>query len=138
MNLTYGFSRGFGGFGFGFGFFQIIFMLVFGIVFVMIVMTFFKSIKEWSHNNSSPLLTVKAKVVGKRVDTRVSGGMHGTEGHMRSTSTFHTYYVTFQVDSGDRMELTVPENEYGYLIEGDHGDLSFKGTRFMGFERNKE
>ncbi|MCR5584620.1 MAG: DUF2500 domain-containing protein [Lachnospiraceae bacterium] len=136
MNLTYGFSRSFGGFGFGFGFFQIIFMLVFGIVLVMIIMTLFKSIKEWSHNNRSPLLTVKAKVVGKRVNTRVSRGMHGADSSMHSTSTFHTYYVTFQVDSGDRMELMVPENEYGYLIEGDRGDLSFKGTRFMGFERS--
>lgn len=137
MNLTNGFSRGFGGFGFGFGFFQIIFMLVFGIVFVMIIMTLFKSFKEWSHNNNSPLLTVQAKVVGKRVDTRVSHGMHGTESALRSTSTFHTYYVTFEVESGDRLELEVPENEYGYMIEGDNGRLSFKGTRYMGFRRDR-
>jgi hypothetical protein len=26
-------------------------------------------------------------------------------------------------------------NEFGYIIEGNKGKLSFKGTRFVGFER---
>ena len=41
----------------------------------------------------------------------------------------------FQVESGDRMELTVSGSDYGYLVEGDHGKLTFQGTRFLGFER---
>ena len=45
------------------------------------------------------------------------------------------YYVTFQVQSGDRLELEVGSDEFGYLIEGDYGNLSFQGTRFLGFER---
>ena len=48
---------------------------------------------------------------------------------------FTTYYVTFQVESGDRMEFTVEGSEYGMLIEGDHGKLTFQGTRYLGFER---
>jgi hypothetical protein len=55
--------------------------------------------------------------------------MH-TSGH---TST--TYYVTFQVESGDRMEFHVSGEEYGLLVEGDYGDLSFQGTRYLGFVR---
>ena len=50
--------------------------------------------------------------------------------------TFTTYYVTFQVESGDRMELTVDGSEYGMLVEGDIGKLSFQGTRYLGFQRN--
>ena len=42
---------------------------------------------------------------------------------------------TFEVESGDRMELRVPSNEYGYLIVGDQGDLSFQGTRCLSFNR---
>jgi hypothetical protein len=33
------------------------------------------------------------------------------------------------------MELLVPGNQFGLLIEGDHGKLSFQGTRFLSFER---
>ena len=50
--------------------------------------------------------------------------------------TFTTYYVTFQVESGDRMELTVSGPDYGMLVEGDIGKLSFQGTRYLGFERS--
>ena len=50
--------------------------------------------------------------------------------------TFTTYYVTFQVESGDRMELAVDGEDYGMLVEGDRGRLSFQGTRYLGFERN--
>lgn len=46
-----------------------------------------------------------------------------------------TYYVTFQVESGDRMELHVSGIEYGMLVEGDYGKLTFQGTRYLEFVR---
>ena len=76
------------------------------------------------------LLTVPAAVVAKR--TEVS--RHHTDNTMMHT--FTTYYVTFQVESGDRMELTVSGSDYGMLVEGDIGKLSFQGTRYLGFQRN--
>ena len=51
------------------------------------------------------------------------------------SSDLTSYYVTFQVESGDRMEFSVSGAEYGMLIEGDRGRLSFQGTRYLGFER---
>jgi hypothetical protein len=33
------------------------------------------------------------------------------------------------------MELSVPSSEFGLLIVGDEGVLSFQGTRYLGFER---
>ncbi len=62
------------------------------------------------------------------------GDMSGAHGY--DTSTFTSYYVTFQVESGDRMELTVSGSDYGMLVQGDIGKLSFQGTRYLGFERN--
>ena len=53
-----------------------------------------------------------------------------------SSSTF--YYTTFEVESGDRMELAVSGQDFGMLAEGDTGRLTFQGTRFKGFERVKE
>jgi hypothetical protein len=43
--------------------------------------------------------------------------------------------VTFEVKSGDRMELQVQGHEYGMLVEGDFGELTFQGNRYLGFAR---
>ena len=121
------------GFGYGFDMFSIMFSIVFIIVIGMFVVTAIKGIGQWNKNNNSPRLTVPATVVANR--TNVSQHYHaGTNGHHHhSTST--TYYVTFQVESGDRMELHLSGHEFGMLVEGDKGKLSFQGTRYLGFER---
>ena len=122
------------GFGYGFDMFSIMFSIVFIIVIGMFVVTAIKGIGQWNKNNNSPRLTVPATVVAKR--TNVSHHNHaGTNGHHHhSTST--TYYVTFQVESGDRMELHLSGHEFGMLVEGDKGILSFQGTRFISFDRD--
>ena len=51
-------------------------------------------------------------------------------------SSHTTYYVTFEVESGDRIELVVPRSEYGFMVEGDQGKLTFQGTRYLSFDRN--
>ena len=103
--------------------FSILFPLVFLFVLGMILFTVV------GKNNASPRLTVPATVVAKR--TNVS--RHHTDNTM--SHTFTTYYATFQVESGDRMELEVDGSDYGMLVEGDTGKLSFQGTRYLGFER---
>lgn len=115
---------------FMFSVFPVLFTMVFLLVFGTIVYSIFKSIKQEHKNNQSPRLTVEAKVVTKRTSYRKSGGR---DNHMSPGYT--TYYVTFEVKSGDRMELSVQGHEYGMLVEGDFGELSFQGTRYLGFER---
>ena len=115
------------------GGFEIVFMLMFFLVFGMILFTFIKGIGQWHQNNNSPRLTVQATVVSKRGD--VSHHHHHDANGIGHDSTSTTYYVTFQVASGDRMELCVSSREYGMLVEGDYGDLTFQGTRYLGFER---
>ena len=39
-----------------------------------------------------------------------------------------SYYVTFQVESGDRMELSVSGREYGMLAEGDIRETYVSGN----------
>ncbi|KOS66989.1 hypothetical protein AEA09_15945 [Lysinibacillus contaminans] len=102
------------------------FFILFGAIFIFII---FSNLKEWSKNNSSPVLTVPAKVVTKR--TRTSGGAGDS-----SAST--TYYATFEVQSGDRIELRLNGREYGQLADDDFGLLTFQGTRFHTFERHKK
>lgn len=130
-----GFGFGFSGFDAGFGLFGIMFTLVFVLVFGMFIVIAVKGISQWNKNNHSPRLTVPATIVAKRtnVSRHHHHNHHGTGMHHTSTST--TYYVTFQVESGDRMELHVAGHEFGLLIEGDKGMLTFQGTRYLGFER---
>ncbi len=120
------------GFGF-FGLFEIIFPLMFLLVFGVFAVTIVRSLMQWNKNNHSPKLTVDAVIIAKRTNVsrhrRNGAGNH----HYHTTST--TYYVTFQVPSGDRMELQLQGSEYGLLIEGDSGKLTFQGTRYLGFER---
>lgn len=120
--------------GFGFGGFSVLFTIVFVFIFGMIVFMAIKGISQWSKNNASPRLTVDAVVVTKRISTSTSMHNAGNAAMHHHTST--TYYVTFQVESGDRMEFTVSGREYGMLAEGDCGRLTFQGTRYLGFARN--
>lgn len=122
------------GFGFaGFGLFSIMFTLVFILVTGTFIVIAVKGISQWNKNNHSPKLTVPATIVAKR--TNVSRHHHGGAGNHHHHHTSTTYYVTFQVESGDRMELHVAGHEYGLLVEGDKGNLTFQGTRYLGFER---
>ena len=118
------------GMGFGFGLFEIMFFLMFGMFFLVFVVTLLQGLGEWNRNNHAPKLTVPVTVVAKR--TNVSRHHHGKHHH---TSTSTTYYVTFQVESGDRMELHVSGSQFGLIVEGDKGLLTFQGTRFLNFER---
>ena len=118
-----------------FAVFPIIFSLMFLLVFGVVIFGLIKGISQWNKNNHSPRLTVPATVVAKR--TNVSHHHHHNHGGtgMHHTTHSSTYYVTFQVESGDRMELHVAGHEFGMLIEGDRGMLTFQGTRYLGFER---
>lgn len=105
--------------------------LFFIFVFGMILFSIFRGVKEWSNNNKQPVLSVEATVTAKRMNVT----NHAHENHHHSST---TYYVTFEVESGDRIELHVNGKEYGLISEGDEGKLTFQGTRFLGFERGKK
>lgn len=126
MGLNYGFNS--------FNTFSTLFTVVFIVILIVFVLNAFNALAQWNQNNHSPRLTVFAAVTSKRID--VSHHTHsnaGNAGVHHSSTTW--YYVTFQVESGDRMEFTVSGPEYGMLSEGDEGSLSFQGTRFLSFER---
>ena len=110
-------------------------MFMFSIPFLMFIVVFIvilvKIIGQWHSNNQSPRLTVPAVVVAKRGHTT----HHHDAGNLSHSHSSTTYYATFQFESGDRLELHVPSTQFGYLVEGDRGELTFQGTRFLGFER---
>ena len=136
--MGFGYNEFDTGFGMGFQLFDVMFFLIFFLILGMFLFMIVKGLSTWNKNNQSPRLTVDATVVAKRTD--VSYHRHANAGDMSGAHGFHTtssttYYVTFQVESGDRMEFHVSGLEYGMLAEGDTGRLIFQGTRYLSFER---
>lgn len=104
----------------------LMFLLVVGIVVGRLI----HSISQWSKNEKSPRLTVDARIVAKRTARQ----RHMSNKHY-SGGDYTNYYATFQFESGDRMELELKGHEFGMIVEGDNGKLTFQGTRYLGFER---
>ena len=102
--------------------FPILFLAVFGLAFGTIAGTLIKNAKTNQKNNASPRVSADATVVTKRT-------------HVRGDHAHTTYFATFQFESGDRLELEIPRDKFGYLVEGDNGKLHFQGTRFLEFQR---
>ena len=105
------------------GIFAILLVAVISVLIVVMSIGVFSNKRK---NRKSPILKAKAKVVSKR--------MHYSKS--RNFDSLDTYcYATFEVESGERLELSVPYNEYGLLVEGDQGVLELQGTIFLNFVR---
>lgn len=108
-----------------FGILGIVHVLISLCVCMLFAAIFAKLLSYAGKNRRAPKLSVFATVVDKSIHySRSINSMDSTE-----------CYVTFEVDSGDRLVLDLTEQEFGLLIEGDCGILTFKGNRYCNFER---
>ena len=113
-----------------FGLIPVIIGLVFVSMAIYILIRAMGGIARWVSDSSKPVLTRRAKVIGKR--THVSGGDGA-----RLSGTWTTYFVSFElVEDGSRHEFKVRGKEYGLLREGDEGHLAYQGGRYRGFSRS--
>lgn len=124
--------------GFGFDLMSTLFPLLFLVVFVFVISTIVGTLvskaKRERKNDQSPRLTAEAKVVSKRMQVGENRHHHANDDMMHSYN-YSKYFVTFEFESGDRVEMPVDGSEYGLLVEGDAGKLTFQGTRYLGFQR---
>ena len=116
---------------FSFEFMSPISKIIFLLIILIFLISIVTSILTWNKNNNSPRLTVSAKVASRRIHR--TGSIADASGNTTSST---SYYATFQVDSGDRIEFHVSKSEYDVLIEGDLGKLSFQGSRYINFTRD--
>ncbi len=93
----------------------------------MIVLVMFKVYK----NDKVPILTVEAVVV----DTREEFHPEFTTMIGNTTPAHTTYHVVFEVESGDRLEFSIPYPQYSALAKGQFGRLTFQGKRLGSFIR---
>ncbi len=108
------------------GMFVFVFVAIFAAAMSIFVFTLVRGIRMWAANNAQPVRQELAEVVAKR--SEVSGGEN-------STST--AYHATFELPDRTRTELRISGREYGQLAEGDRGQLTHQGTRFLGFVRQR-
>ena len=121
-------------FDFLFSIFPVLWLLMFLLIMGVSAYGIGRVIAQKKKNDRAPRLTVDATVVAKRHDV----SRHRSRGAGNNHSHYHTsntYFVTFQFPGGDRMELQLQGHEFGLLVEGDKGKLTFQGTRYLGFER---
>ena len=117
-------------FSFGFQMVNVLSTILFVVVSGIVIAGLVRSISQWSKDEKAPRLTVDAAVMAKRTAHR------RTMSNKRYVGRDYTnYYATFQFESGDRLELELRGQEYGLIVEGDKGKLTFQGTRYLGFER---
>ncbi|SFC41149.1 Protein of unknown function [Bacillus sp. OV322] len=106
------------------------------IVFIIIIAGLFMGLRQWKKNEESPRLSVPAVVKIKRTNVSTDTHHHDQNTPFHSSST--SYFITFEFESGDRSEFHVSGKEYGILAEGDTGTLTFQGTRYINYSREKQ
>ena len=109
--------------------FEFMFPIIFVMVFGMIIFQFVTGIGTWHKNNQSPRLSVSATIVAKRENITHhshanAGDLSGTHGYHSTSST--SYYVTFQVASGDRMNCRLLAVNMECWRKATLGNLRFR------------
>lgn len=108
--------------------FMILFIVVLG---VMIAYILFR----WLKDQLSPKITTMSKIINKetRKIRHTSKSVAGVGRHITYTN---EHYVTFQLEQGNTLKLFIrTEAEYERLHEGDKGNLTFKGKRYIKFDK---
>ncbi len=57
---------------------------------------------------------------------------------VESTHTYTKYYITFELEDGQRIELNVGGESYGLIIEGDVGEIYYMKNSLIRFNRRIE
>lgn len=92
-----------------------------------------QGVRKWRvsrANDASPIQQGIAKVVGVRTNTIADPPDMNPK---VQTNPVITRFVTFELETGERLELPVTPEQQAQFKEGDRGTLKYQGTRFLGF-----
>ena len=93
-------------------------------------------LRQWLKDKKSPLIVTYASVADKRTQKHCRRTKNSS-GSGTVTHSFSLYYITFQLEGGDCIELLTNSKTYNKLKTGQHGKLTFKGSKYLGFEKSK-
>lgn len=104
-----------------------IFCVIIGFVMLaLLTIGVFQLFLQRQRNRLAPRMSVGAGVIAKR-----GKALQGELTESRN------YFVTFEMESGDRMELRLPGWDFWRIDEGDCGRLIFQGSRYIAFVPEK-
>lgn len=103
---------------------DILCFVVFFLALSALVVYLFQHFTQWQRDRMAPRLSVGADVVSKRSDRFIPTDDAPPNGD---------YFVTFEMEGGDRMELKLPGRDFWRIAEGDFGKLTFQGSRYIAF-----
>lgn len=109
------------------GFFTFILYIIgiifFLFLFIVVLCTFAGQIIKEKLQKTLPIITDNAKVISKH--NKITG---------RNTHTH--FYVAFELESGERKQFEITNEQYSFLVEGEMGKLYYKeGKGFAFFEK---
>ena len=81
-------------------------------------------------NDIAPIQLAGAKVVGVRTNTIADPPDMNPK---VKTNPVITRFVMFELDSGEKLELSVTPEQQAQFKEGNFGQLSYQGSRFVAF-----
>ncbi len=91
-------------------------------------------VRQWWKNRYSPLIVTQATILDKRIEKHYIRSKRSA-GIGYRTRKVMIYYITFNLEGGEHIELRTDESVYSELQSGDYGKLTFKGSKYMGFVR---
>lgn len=113
----------------------IFFILITVVILGMLVYLTLKGMQEKKANDAAPIVTVDAKVKAKRIAVHHSAHQQSVNGVPLMAKSHHaTYYTTFALEDGRRLELQISEGQFQQLTEGERGKLTYQRKRFHRFE----
>jgi hypothetical protein len=96
------------------------------------VLSVYRLFARWQDNNRQPLQTRKARLVEKRANTWLVGSIIPIMPFYAASS---YYQGVFEVGiSGQRLVFRLSTTAFAMMEEGEFGELSFRGTRFLQFK----
>ena len=113
------------------------YMISFIVMFCIIIgLSLIIVIRQWWKNRHSPLIVTQATVIDKRIEEHYIRSKRSA-GIGYRTRKLLIYYITFNLEGGEHIEMRTNESVYSELQNGDYGKLTFKGSKYMGFVGEK-
>jgi len=78
-----------------------------------------------------PTETKIAKVIG--MCEMIDGATGDFREDLEDGDIFVLWFVTFELENGEHKEFRLSDFQLGLIKEGDVGQLTFKGRKFIGF-----
>lgn len=85
-----------------------------------------------ARNNTLPILTTSATLVSKRKDIIAQPPGINPKNQIAPSTTF---FASFRLPDSQTVEVQVNDVQFATLTEGEVGQITYQGTRFLGFTK---